>query len=112
MSDRDRSTRKAQLKAWKQAQRRRAQAEFPLPDARLRLFFDGVERLRARHGCFHDTRHAMQCIDAMALSDEEANALLDWCQAYGGHCDCEIAANTHQHWLESRDRAAAADTGA
>ncbi|MEG3792519.1 DUF2695 domain-containing protein [Lysobacter sp. CCNWLW3] len=107
----DAATRRALLKQWKQGQRQRARAEFPLDEVRLARFFDEVEALRARHGCFHDTRHAMRSIDAMALTDDEANALLDWCQRHGGHCDCEIAANTHQHWLESRDGATAAGSG-
>lgn len=107
----DRSTRRALLKRWKEGERRRARAQFPLDDVRLQGFFDGVETLRAQHGCFHDIRHAMRVIDAMAMSDDEANGLLDWCDAHGGHCDCEIVANTHQHWLESRDTAAAPEPG-
>src|SRR5688572_4209150 len=96
------SERKAKLKAWREGEHEKARALFPLESSRLQHFFDGVEALRAEHGCFHDIRHSMQVIDGMHLSDAEANALLDWCNDHGGFCDCEIAGNTFLYWRDAR----------
>lgn len=90
------------MKAWKLGEKAKAQALFPLTDDQLASFFDKLEHRLDANGCRHDTRQAQAVIDAMALSDPEANALLDWCCEHGGYCDCEIAANSQQHWLENR----------
>jgi len=98
----DKAARKALLKTWKEGERRKAREAFPLDDARLEAFFVQLQALFEKEGCFHDTRHAQDSIDALALSDDDANALLDWCEENGGYCDCEIAGNTFGHWQENR----------
>jgi Protein of unknown function (DUF2695) len=98
----EKSERKQLLKAWKEGEKSKARAQFPLAPATLRGFFDRLQTRVSERGCFHDTRHAQSVIDAMTLSDADANALLDWCCEHGGFCDCEIAANTHQHWIENK----------
>jgi hypothetical protein len=98
----DKSTRKALLKSWKEGEHQKARALFPLDDSSLGSFFGKLEFLTGSFGCFHDTRHAQKVIDELALSDDSANALLDWCCANGGFCDCEIVLNTYGHWQESR----------
>jgi hypothetical protein len=100
----DKSSRKALLKAWKEGEHQKARARFPLDDPALASFFDALELLTDSAGCFHDTRHAQHVIDDLALSDDSANALLDWCCETGGFCDCEIVLNTYGHWQGSRDR--------
>ncbi|MBL8299409.1 MAG: DUF2695 domain-containing protein [Rhodanobacteraceae bacterium] len=100
----DKSQRKAKRNAWRQSEHRKAQAAYPLPDARLETFFGLLEALRSEHGCFHDIRHALAVSGQLGLSEAETDALLDWCNAHGGYCDCEIAANTFMHWHETRAR--------
>ena len=102
MSRPDKSARKAKLKAWRESEHAAARARHPLDDATLAVFFAHVEDRRARHGCFHDLRHASAVIEQLGLSDTEADALLDWCNENGGYCDCEVAANAYGHWLETR----------
>ncbi len=98
----DKSARKALTKAWKESQHIKARAEFPLNSDLLEEFFSKLEESMHAYGCFHDTRHSQAIIDSLELSDESANALLDWCNQNGGFCDCEISANTFSHWQECR----------
>lgn len=98
----DMARRKALLRQWKQAEQARERALFPLPDATLRGFFEQLETALQDAGCQHDTRLAQAVIDGLQLADPLANALLDWCADNGGFCDCEIAGNAQQHWLENR----------
>lgn len=93
--------RKDRLKSWKAAEKARQQALFPLEDEILERFFEQMELAVARFGCRHDAQIAQDIIDSMQLQDQ-ANALLDWCADHGGHCDCEIAGNAPQDWLENR----------
>lgn len=101
-SQQRKSDKKAKLKAWRDGERIKAQNLFPLADSRLQEFFGMLEKLRAKHGCFHDIRHALQVIQTMQIAKEDADGLLDWCNQHGGYCDCEIAANTFMHWHENR----------
>ena len=96
------SERKAKLKAWREGERQKARALYPLPEPRLGEFFSALEVLRSGHGCFHDLRHSLRVIEAMGLTEGETDSLLDWCNEHGGYCDCEIAANTFMHWHETR----------
>ena len=99
----DKAKKKAMLEAWGKKNRETAQSSFPLEAAELTVFFKEIEVLMEERGCFHDTRHAQKIIDeTLKLTDEKANALLDWCAENGGYCDCEIAANTMEHWEDSR----------
>jgi Protein of unknown function (DUF2695) len=99
----DKAKKKAMLEAWGKKNKEIAQMAFPLEDAVLKVFFTQIQALMEECGCFHDTRHAQKIIDeSLKLTDEKANALLDWCAENGGYCDCEIAANTMEYWEESR----------
>ena len=100
--DLDKRQRKAMLGEWKAAQRDKARAAFPLPEASLEQFFEALETRVNACGCAHDTRNAQHVIDAMQLSDAQANALLDWCCEHGGFCDCEIVLNSFGHFNENR----------
>ena len=103
MGNSDRDGRKAKLKAWKANERARERAAFPLDDARLVTFFARLEVLFDSEGCDHTPRSAMRTMDELALADEEANALMAWCNDHGGFCDCEIAGNAQGHWREARE---------
>ena len=101
MADKDK--RKLLLKEWKAAEKLKARCKFPIPDSELSAFFQVLALRVSESGCRHDTRLAQKGIDELGLSDEQANAVLDWCAEHGGYCDCEIAGNTQQHWLENRE---------
>lgn len=94
----DKARRKALVKAWAASQSAQARAQFPLPPAVLTQFFAQLDIAMHDAGCFHDTRHAQAVIDALNLTDDQANALLDWCADHGGYCDCEINANTAEYF--------------
>jgi hypothetical protein len=98
----DKSKRKEILKAWKAEQRSAAQATFPESDSVLEAFFNNVEGLVDEQGCFHDTRYAEAAMAELKIQGSRAEALFDWCEDNGGFCDCEIAGNAHQHWVENR----------
>jgi hypothetical protein len=98
----DAATRKALLKAWRADEQRKARAAFPLDEPALASFFARLEALRDEHGCFHDLRHAEAVVAAMGLDEARADALFDWCNATGGFCDCEIAANSWMRFREAR----------
>src|SRR5689334_2947244 len=98
----DKTQRKALLRAWRENENQNSRALYPLPDQRLEEFFSALETLRSEHGCFHVLRHAFRVIDGMSLSTQDSSALLDWCNALGGYCDCEIAANAFARWSETR----------
>ena len=90
--------------AREESERLKARSEFPLSDALLGRFFDDLADLVDAQGCFRDTRHAQAIIDSLDLSNASAEALIDWCCEHGGLCDCEISANTFDHWEQCRDR--------
>ena len=98
----NKTRKKELLESWKDSEKAKARARFPLPDESLNLFFEHLEAAVMRSGCRHDTQLAQDIIDRMKLKDDQANALLDWCANNGGYCDCEIAGNSQQHWLENR----------
>lgn len=100
MSSKDRQ--RKLTKAWKEAEKVKARLLFPLPDTALAEFFQALENCVHTSGCQHDTRLTQSVIDALQLADKEANALLDGCCDNGGFCDCEIAGNSQQNWLENR----------
>jgi hypothetical protein len=98
----DKARRKELLRQCVEEEQTKARGNFPLPDETLEGFFTQLEMAMHNHGCFHDIRHSQKIIDAMSLADEQANTLLDWCAENGGYCDCEICANTQEHWRENR----------
>jgi hypothetical protein len=84
---------------WKQREHAAAQAAFPLPDPVLSQFFSAVEAAVATAGCDH-TRSVSE--KWLADGGHDLAAVLPWLDATGGYCDCEVAANTKDHWLEHR----------
>lgn len=94
---------KALLREWRTQRRAKARALFPLDDASLCRFFDRLDELLDQKPCAHGLVLARAVMDEMGLSEEDAEALFDWCEDHGGYCDCEISANTRQHWESSRE---------
>jgi len=104
MENHSKADKKAKLRAWREAEHAKARLAFPLPDEQLNAFFCGVEALRAKHGCAHDTRHAEAVLPTLGVPPSTTQSVFSWCEDNGGFCDCEIAANTREHWEECRPR--------
>ena len=104
MENPDKTSRKALLNAWKEAERQKSRAEFPLNDTILESFFSGLETQLDRRECDHKINLSKSVIAELGLSSADADALLDWCNENGGFCDCEILGNTQDHWRECRAR--------
>ena len=87
-------------KAWKEGERVRARAAFPLPDRELAALFGILAVELAARGC-DDTR---RLTDAWAQSrSHPLDALGAWLENNGGFCDCEVMANVAPHWEENRE---------
>ncbi|MFG6433151.1 DUF2695 domain-containing protein [Pelomonas parva] len=93
---------KARLKEWRLQQRALARSNFPLADDRLQHFFHRLDQILETASCTHSLTHAAAATADMGLTEDESEALFDWCEENGGYCDCEIAANTRQHWEQVR----------
>jgi hypothetical protein len=90
-------------RAWKDEERRRARAAFPLPDEELADLFRAVEAEIEAHGC-DDTRRFTEAWGRGKSCELEA--LDAWLEDNGGFCDCEVLANVAPHWEENRLRPA------
>jgi hypothetical protein len=104
MTDESRATKKARVRAWKEAKRVEARARFPLPDQQLSYFFERLVAIWPEVGCAHDLRSSEAVAREMRLNNDEIDALFDWCNEHGGYCDCEVAANTLDYWESNRVR--------
>ncbi|EJN01624.1 DUF2695 domain-containing protein [Phyllobacterium sp. YR531] len=100
----DKAAKKALLKNWKAQEAEKAVKEFPLEDAQLERFFSELDKLLFEAGCSHDLRNSESVIANMELPLAKADALLEWCKANGGFCDCEVIGNTSDHWDHYRRR--------
>lgn len=94
---------KTLLREWKAKQRATARQNFPLADPLLSRFFDRLDELLAGAHCGHGYLLSRAVVEELGLSETEAEALWEWCEENGGYCDCEISANTRQHWESVRD---------
>ena len=92
-SDRDRK------KAWKLQQRRQAQDAFPISDALLESLFEAVDAQVENSGCDHTLRFTRAWI---AEHQQPEAAILAWLREHGGCCDCEVLANSADHWEQNR----------
>jgi hypothetical protein len=92
-ADRDRK------KAWKAQQKAQARGAFPVPDEVLDALFRAVEADVEEHGCDHSLRFTERWI---ADNKQKREPMLAWLKDNGGFCDCEVAANTYEHWEQNR----------
>ncbi len=86
-------------KKWKAQERAAARAAFPLSDDLLRSLFDAVEASVAAQGCDHTRRFTERWLLA---HPEERERVIAWLEDNGGFCDCEVAANSEDHWQQNR----------
>ncbi len=86
-------------KRWKLAQRGEARARFPLPDADLDALFVAVDGHLERSPCDHTLAFTGAWLRA---AGHDADRVCEWLRSTGGHCDCEVAANSRDHWEQNR----------
>jgi hypothetical protein len=92
-ADRDRK------KVWKQRGREAARSAFPLPDDQLQSMFRAVEAQIGEHGCDHSHRFTSEWL---AENQQPVEKVVGWLEAHGGYCDCEVAANAYDHWMQNK----------
>ena len=85
--------------AWKVQQRDRARAAFPIPDGDLAALFDAIDAGIASTGCDHSLRFTREWLSRAGHDIEKVVA---WLEENGGFCDCEVAANSRDHWEQNR----------
>jgi hypothetical protein len=83
---------------WRAKQRAQARERFPLPPEKLRDLFDTLDVQLPLHGCDHSRRLTHAWIESR---DYDAAAICTWLDENGGFCDCEVVANSKQHFLEA-----------
>jgi hypothetical protein len=52
-----------------------------------------------KHGCDHALRLTTQWIKD---SENTESSILPWLEDNGGYCDCEVLANTYDHFVQNR----------
>lgn len=92
-ADRDRK------KAWKEQERHRAQAAFPLTNELLESLFASVEAQIDKEGCDHTHRFTDKWVSE---HKQPRIPIFEWIEEHGGFCDCEVVANTRDHWEQNK----------
>lgn len=92
-SDRERK------KKWKARVRAAARTAFPLSDDLLRSLFDAVGASVTAQRCDHTHRFTEQWLLA---HPERREMVIAWLEDTGGFCDCEVVANSKDHWQQNR----------
>jgi len=88
-------------KEWRDEQRDRARAAFPLTMFELEELFEMLEVALARQVCDH-TRQLTN--SWLSYSGKELERVHAWLDEHSGFCDCQIASNVKQHVLEVAGR--------
>ena len=85
--------------AWKYQQRETARAAFPLPNHDLAELFDSVEAGLEASGCNHSLRITREWLKEHG---HDTDKVVAWLEESGGYCDCEVAANSRDHWEQNK----------
>jgi hypothetical protein len=84
----------------RQAQRRDvARAAFPLPDDDLAALFEAIGSGHSVAACDHSLRLTREWL---AHAGYDIDKVVGWLEENGGFCDCEVVANSRDHWQENR----------
>ena len=79
-----------QKKAWKTEQKVLAKHSFPLSNAELGSLFEFVETSVDQNGCDNSRRFTEKWLGLNKVAPEP---VLNWLEANGGFCDCEVLQN-------------------
>ncbi len=86
-------------KDWQRQQKAAARAAFPLPDDVLTALFRDVEVRLYELGCDNTPRITR---DWLSQHDVDPHSVLAWLEDTGGFCDCEVVANSADHFRTNR----------
>ena len=92
-NDRDRK------RAWKQQQQAAARESFPMADSLLESMFKSIDDKVQDRGCDHTLRFTKAWLSE---HEQPAEKVLVWLHEHGGFCDCEVVANSADHWEQNR----------
>jgi hypothetical protein len=92
-ADRDRK------KAWKEQERQKAQAAFPLRNELLESLFAFVDAQVDKEGCDHTHRFTEKWVSE---NKQQRLPIFEWLEEHGGFCDCEVVANAQDHWEQNK----------
>lgn len=98
----DKTDKKARLKACREDERAKARALLPLPDAEMKALFDMLDQHLPERGCDHSR---MLTEEWLRSHGHPVDPVIQWLDANGGFCDCEVLANAEQAWQEASRRA-------
>lgn len=90
---------KEKKKAWKADQKLQARAAFPLEETELKGLFEFLQSGLNSHACDHTLRLTQQWIENTANSQDR---VILWLEDNGGYCDCEVLANSYDHFMQNR----------
>ena len=71
---------------------------FPLAETQTKALFDWLDVELPRQGCDHTLRLTQQWLSEHGHRSEP---VVEWLNANGGFCDCEVLANAEQAWLDA-----------
>jgi hypothetical protein len=91
---------KDRKRAWKAEQKAVARAAFPLSHLECNAMFDFIEDKLTSKECDHTRRFTTTSLDERQV---DAAAVLAWLDSTGGFCDCEVVANSRDHWEMNRE---------
>lgn len=89
----DKREKKRRPKARAQEQRREAREALPLPTDQLKALFDILDAALPEHGCDHARLLTETWISKRG---HPRDPVLAWLDSTGGHCDCEVVANSEE----------------
>ena len=92
-TDRDRK------KAWKEQERKKAQAAFPLSNELLESLFSFLDEKIDSEGCDHSYRFTDEWLSE---NKQQRTPVIEWLEENGGYCDCEVIANAYDHWVQNK----------
>jgi hypothetical protein len=94
----DKSDKKRALRKWRERERAKARAKFPLQPSDLWALFETLNNELPRLGGDHTRRITISWLESHGHSVQTVCA---WLDETGGFCDCEVLANSKQHFVES-----------
>lgn len=85
-------------KAWREEERSRARAAFPLTVHELEQLFAAIEVGLSQRTCGRTRQFANSWLSSRGKDVERVHA---WLDEHSGFCDCQILSNVKQHVMES-----------
>jgi len=86
-------------RAWKDEQKAKARASFPLSNESMEQLFSAVDQVLENEGCDHTLRFTESWLKT---HDFDRQATVTWLNEHGAYCDCEVMANALDQWEQNR----------